>query len=92
MRRIPRRIVFSFLLVIIGTVVTYGCPVCYGAAETSSSSGITMAIATLLGITGSVLGAIVAFAVRLNKRAKLILNGDLDRASLNSIERELNHA
>jgi hypothetical protein len=51
-----------------------------------------MAIATLLGITGSVLGAIVAFAVRLNKRAKLILNGDLDRASLNSIERELNHA
>lgn len=42
-----------------------------------------MAIMTLLGITGGVLGAIVAFAVRLHKRAKVTLNGDLDLPSLN---------
>lgn len=88
MRTMPRRIVLSFLLVMMGTVAIYACPVCYGTTETSSSSGITMAIATLLGITGSVLGGIVAFAVRLNKRAKVILNGDLDPPSLNSIQRK----
>ena len=83
MRTFTRWIVLSIFLIAMATVVTYGCPVCYGTAETSASSGITMAIATLLGITGTVLGAIVAFAVRTNRRAKVTLNGEIDLPSLN---------
>ncbi|MBI3112013.1 MAG: hypothetical protein HYZ01_10615 [Ignavibacteriales bacterium] len=83
MRTTARRIAFVVSCIVIGTAMTYGCPVCYGASETSSSSGIAMAIATLLGITGTVLSAIVAFAVRMNKRAKITLNGDVDLPSLN---------
>lgn len=83
MRTTSQRIAVVFFCLVLGTAMTYGCPVCYGASETSSSSGITMAIATLLGITGTVLSAIVAFAVRLNKRAKITLNGELDLPSLN---------
>ena len=34
--------------------------------------GANVAIITLMGITGSVLGAIVAFALRMKKRSKLL--------------------
>lgn len=71
------------VLILIGlSSAAVACPVCYGSDETSSA-GINLAIMTLLGITGSVLGAIVAFAVYMKKRANVTLSGDLDLPSLN---------
>ncbi len=63
--------------------LTAACPVCYGSTETSSSEGMSIAILTLLGITGSVLAGVVAFAIHMRKRSKITLNGDIDLPSVN---------
>jgi LPXTG-motif cell wall-anchored protein len=48
------------------------CPSCYGAADSSMTDAMNMAIFTLLGVTGSVLLGLVAFFVYLRKRARML--------------------
>ena len=52
--------------------MTYACAVCFGAADSPQTHGLNMAIMMLMGVTGSVLGAIVAFALRMRRRSRLI--------------------
>ena len=49
------------------------CPVCYGAADSPSTEGMTAAIFSLLGVTGGVLAAFGAMFLRFRRRARLIL-------------------
>ena len=48
------------------------CPSCYGAADSSMTDAMNMAIFSLLGVTGSVLVGLVAFFVYLRRRARMI--------------------
>lgn len=49
------------------------CPVCYGAADSPSTEGMTAAIFSLLGVTGGVLAAFGAAFLRIRRRTRLIL-------------------
>lgn len=46
----------------------WSCPVCYGNVETPVTRGMNMAIFTMMGITGIVLGSFVSFFVYMRKR------------------------
>lgn len=63
------------VLVGVGTLlapeVTRACAVCFGDPESPMTDGINLAILTLVGVTGSVLGGFVAFFLHLRKRARL---------------------
>jgi heme/copper-type cytochrome/quinol oxidase subunit 2 len=54
-----------------------GCGSCYGAADSSATNGMNLAILSMLGITGSVLAAMTSFFLYLRKRARLTL-ADID--------------
>jgi hypothetical protein len=62
--------VLLFLLVILGQSHAVSCPVCFGALDDPATNGMNVAIFTLLGVTGSVLGAFVAFFLRLRKLSR----------------------
>lgn len=53
-------------------IAGYACPVCYGNAESPLTAGMNMAILTLLGVTGSVLGLLAVFFLYLRKKANLV--------------------
>jgi hypothetical protein len=53
------------------------CGSCYGAADSSATNGMNLAILSMLGITGSVLAAMTSFFLYLRKRARLTL-ADID--------------
>lgn len=77
--RLPR--LWSLVLVGLFLTVTQevmACPVCYGASDSPMADGVNAAIFLLLGITGTVLSAFVAFFLYIRKRAKLTLNGSID--------------
>lgn len=48
------------------------CAVCYGAANSQMTSGMNMAIFTLLGVIAAVLAAFVAFFLFLIRRARMM--------------------
>ncbi|MFQ5628836.1 MAG: hypothetical protein ACE5I1_08750 [bacterium] len=50
--------------------ISYACPVCFGAPESPLTEGMNMAILTLLGIIGTLLGMFGAFFIYLRNRAK----------------------
>ena len=50
----------------------FACPVCFGPTDSPVADGVNMAIFALLGVTGTVLGAFVAFFVHLARRARQI--------------------
>ena len=52
--------------------ITSACAVCFGDPESAMTHGANLAILTLMGVTGGVLGGIVAFALRMRKRSKLL--------------------
>ena len=54
--------------------VASACPNCYGDPDSSMTAGMNMAIVSLLGITGGVLAAFMAFFVFLRRRFRS-LNG-----------------
>jgi len=64
------RTVFLFLLVFLGQSYAVSCPVCFGALDDPATNGMNFAIFTLLGVTGSVLAAFVAFFLRLRKLSR----------------------
>lgn len=83
MRKTIFRIVSLAVILLSAVHVAATCPVCYGSTETSSPEGMSIAILTLLGITGGVLSGVVAFALHMRKRSKITLNGDVDLPSVN---------
>ena len=72
MRSIYQRLI---VLIIIGLpLIGFACDVCRGNPESSLSEGMDMAIMTLLGVTGSVLGGFATFFVYLKKQASAFKN------------------
>jgi hypothetical protein len=58
------------LLVVFGSLggSAFACPNCYGDPDSSMTSGMNMAIISLLGVTGGVLASFVGFFLFLRKR------------------------
>jgi heme/copper-type cytochrome/quinol oxidase subunit 2 len=71
-----RMLVVLFATVLTGTTDAWACPSCYGAADGPMIDGMNMAILTMLGITGSVLGAITSFFVMMRRRLKRLRNSN----------------
>ena len=46
------------------------CPVCYGAADSPSTQGMTAAIFSLLGVTGGVLAGFGTMFLRFRRRSR----------------------
>jgi hypothetical protein len=70
-----KQIHWPFILIVAITLsptISSACAVCFGNAESAMVQGTNIAIITLLSVTGSVLGAIVAFALRMKHRSKLL--------------------
>lgn len=63
----------AFLLVALMVRSTgTACPVCFGDPESPTTDAMSMAVLTLLGVTGGMLTALAAFFLHLRKRAKLL--------------------
>ena len=56
------------LVLILFAEIARACPSCYGANDSPMAAGMNMAIFTMLGITGAVLAAIVAFFIFMWRR------------------------
>lgn len=50
--------------------ISYACATCYGVSDEPATIGMNWAIITLLGVTGTMLGSIVAIMLRLKNKAK----------------------
>jgi heme/copper-type cytochrome/quinol oxidase subunit 2 len=50
----------------------HACPNCYGDPESPLTDGLNMAIMSLLGVTGSVLGGFIGFFFFLRRRFRLL--------------------
>lgn len=61
--------IFVIIMLMALPIAGYACPVCYGNVESPLTAGMNMAIFTLLGVTGSVLGLFAIFFLYLRKRA-----------------------
>tara|TARA_B100000315_G_scaffold218843_1_gene220390 strand:+ start:16220 stop:16462 length:243 start_codon:yes stop_codon:yes gene_type:complete len=60
------------MAIVFSPAIGSACAVCFGNAESAMVQGVNLAIISLMGVTGSVLGAIVAFALRMKRRSKLL--------------------
>lgn len=58
------------LLTMAAHPLSFGCPVCYGAPDSSSTQGMNAAILSLLGVTGGVLGGFASMFLRMRRRMK----------------------
>jgi hypothetical protein len=72
-RDLIRIAVFLAAFTVLALSSAGACPVCYGAADSGSTQGMTAAIFSLLGVTGAVLGAFAAMFLRIRSRTRLIL-------------------
>lgn len=81
----PLRRVGAFLVGLLMFSITQAaaCPVCFGEKGSAATEGLNWAIMFLLGVTGTVLSAIGAFFLRMKKRSKMTLGGDIDPPSVN---------
>ena len=52
------------------TLTLLACATCFGAKDAPMTHGMNLAILTLLGVTGGVLGAFALFLITLAKRAR----------------------
>lgn len=63
--------IFSILILVALPVYGVACPVCFGAPPDSSlTKSMNMAIFTMLGITGTLMGLFGTFFIYLRKKAK----------------------
>lgn len=60
-----------FLVCLLSIIAETGtsCPVCYGETDAKTAEGINLAILLMIGVTGGVLGGILAFIVNVKRRA-----------------------
>ena len=60
------------------------CATCYGAPDSPLTHGMNLAIVTLLGVTGCVLGGVATFLASLWRRAHVLSQpGDRDPRGVN---------
>ena len=79
-----RRVAASMLvLLMISITQASACPVCYGEKGSAETEALNWAIVFLLGVTGTVLSAVGAFFLRMKRRSKVTLSGDVDPPSVN---------
>jgi heme/copper-type cytochrome/quinol oxidase subunit 2 len=52
------------------TMTLLACATCYGAPDAPQTQGMNMAILTMLGVTGVVLGGCAALMIALARRAR----------------------
>ncbi|MEW5874213.1 MAG: LPXTG cell wall anchor domain-containing protein [Candidatus Zixiibacteriota bacterium] len=75
MKKIAAVLAAIILICILHPATATACAVCYGDPQAPMTNGMNMAILSLLGITGGVLSAFVAFFVFLRKRARAAWSG-----------------
>lgn len=51
-------------------IVIIACATCYGSPDSDLTRGMNMAILTMLGVTGLVLGSLLAMGIYLVRRAQ----------------------
>lgn len=66
------RLLVVILLTCMTGSLALSCPTCYGAEDSQMTQAMNMAIMSLLGITGGVLVAVVAFFVYLRRRSMFL--------------------
>ena len=76
----------AVLLVLLMPDIVLACGSCYGAADSSATSGMNLAILSMLGITGSVLAGMASFFLFLRKRAKVYLTSNGSPAAVDETE------
>jgi len=77
MIRLRNTVRLTVVAVCLMTFAAYSaaCPVCYGEQGSAEVEGARWAILFLLGVTGTVLAAVVTFVLHVRKRTKMTLNG-----------------
>ena len=89
MNPILRFLTMSVLTVLLISTVSdlaFACGSCYGAADSSATSGMNFAILSMLGVTGSVLAGMASFFLFLRKRAKVYLTSNGSPATVDETE------
>ena len=82
------KLLFSMLLpAFLAPQAALACATCFGAADSSQTAGMNMAILTLLGVTGAVLGGVVVFFVHLLRRSSMTVD-ESDAAELDPKEKK----
>lgn len=75
------------LLTVVGALLlgrdAVACPACFGAASGPTIDGMNAAILAMLGITGTVFGGIVVFAIFMRRRTRVIFDRTPGTAYLN---------
>ena len=67
--------VAAVLLMTIGVTLSVACPLCFSQADAQTADGLNDAVLLLMGLTGSVLGGVVAFVISLRRRAVRAIGG-----------------
>ncbi len=69
MKRTFYIIILSFILLFIPETAD-ACATCFGDPNAPAAQGMNWAILTLLGVTGGVLGAVIATIISIGKKTK----------------------
>jgi len=69
MKRTFYIIILSFILLFIPETAE-ACATCFGDPNAPAAQGMNWAILTLLGVTGGVLGAVIATIISIGKKTK----------------------
>ena len=64
------RVALTLVVSLVAVGAASACSVCFGDPDDPQSHGMNMAILTLLGVTGSVLGSIVAVGTSIALRVR----------------------
>ena len=69
MKRILHIIILSFIILFVPETAQ-ACATCFGDPSAPAAQGMNWAILTLLGVTGGVLGGVIATIISIGKRTK----------------------
>jgi len=69
MKRILHIIILSFIILFVPETAQ-ACATCFGDPNAPAAQGMNWAIITLLGVTGGVLGGVIATIISIGKRTK----------------------
>ena len=69
MKRILHIIILSFIILFVPETAD-ACATCFGDPNAPAAQGMNWAILTLLGVTGGVLGAVIATIISIGKKTK----------------------
>jgi len=69
---VNRIIIFTLVTIILLMENLSACATCFGAPDAPMTKGMNMAILTLLGVTGSVMGMAGTMFIVLRRRARML--------------------